>query len=495
MSQLADTPRRGRRRALLIVAAVLAVLALVLTGGALGYAKSFEGKALPGTTVAGEDVSGKTADEISALVADKAEGVTVTVTADGTDHEVSLADLGVSVDADATGAAATEHDTSLREVIPTLWSGTRDVAPVMSIDDEAVATYAKSLIPEDRTAPQDATLKYDEDSGEWKVTEGVEGQGIKSTELADAVTANASDLSSFSVEQTITKQEPGITTDEAESTKADIEKMLEQSMSIEGADGQTHEISKDLRSGWLKVSADKKGESLTVSVDEDAVADWVSEQADEDSTEAKDGIEQVDSDGETVKVVAEKQDGTKVSNTDKVTSEIVSALTGKSPLEARFETETVKADVTKVDAPSDDEDESGESDDAADATGEKWIDVNLSDKTATAYVGDTPVWGPRSIVDGKEGNETATGSYEIYLRYEMQDMTNGDRYDEDDPRYYYTEDVPWVQYWHNGYAFHGAPWRSSFGYSGSHGCINMTVSDAKWLWDWADVGVRVESHY
>jgi lipoprotein-anchoring transpeptidase ErfK/SrfK len=74
-------------------------------------------------------------------------------------------------------------------------------------------------------------------------------------------------------------------------------------------------------------------------------------------------------------------------------------------------------------------------------------------------------------------------------------MTNGDRYDEDDPRYYYTEDVPWVQYWHNGYAFHGAPWRSSFGYSGSHGCINMTVSDAKWLWDWADVGVRVESHY
>jgi hypothetical protein len=300
MSQLADTPRRGRRRALLIVAAVLAVLALVLTGGALGYAKSFEGKALPGTTVAGEDVSGKTADEISALVADKAEGVTVTVTADGTDHEVSLADLGVSVDADATGAAATEHDTSLREVIPTLWSGTRDVAPVMSIDDEAVATYAKSLIPEDRTAPQDATLKYDEDSGEWKVTEGVEGQGIKSTELADAVTANASDLSSFSVEQTITKQEPGITTDEAESTKADIEKMLEQSMSIEGADGQTHEISKDLRSGWLKVSADKKGESLTVSVDEDAVADWVSEQADEDSTEAKDGIEQVDSDGETV---------------------------------------------------------------------------------------------------------------------------------------------------------------------------------------------------
>ena len=45
--------------------------------------------------------------------------------------------------------------------------------------------------------------------------------------------------------------------------------------------------------------------------------------------------------------------------------------------------------------------------------------MDLSAKTVTAYVGDTPVWGPRTMVDGK-GNETVTGTYEIYLRYDRQ---------------------------------------------------------------------------
>ena len=121
--------------------------------------------------------------------------------------------------------------------------------------------------------------------------------------------------------------------------------------------------------------------------------------------------------------------------------------------------------------------------------------MDLSAKTVTAYVGDTPVWGPRPMVDGKPGNETVTGTYEIYLRYEKQDMTNEATYPEGHEKHYYNPDVPWVQYFHRGYGFHGAPWRSSFGYSGSHGCINMPVHEAKWLYDWASMGTRVEVHH
>src|SRR5699024_227932 len=190
--------------------------------------------------------------------------------------------------------------------------------------------------------------------------------------------------------------------------------------------------------------------------------------------------------------VTEKKDGLKITNTDAVADELIAALSGTTPLEAAFESEKVTAEVEKVDAPKD-EDEDGEddsSDTPANPTGEQWIDVDLSAKTVTAYVGDTPVWGPRTMVDGKAGNETVTGTYEIYLRYDRQDMTNAGYYEEDDPEYYYTPDVPWVQYFHRGYAFHGAPWRSSFGYSGSHGCINLPVSDAKWLYDWASIGTR-----
>src|SRR5699024_10202480 len=124
----------------------------------------------------------------------------------------------------------------------------------------------------------------------------------------------------------------------------------------------------------------------------------------------------------------------------------------------------------------------------------KWFDVDLSAKTVTAYVGDTPVWGPRSGVDGKPGTETATGTFEIYPRYEQQDMTNAANYPQAHPKDYHTEHVPWAQYLHRAYALHGAPWRSSCGYSGAGGCVNMPVSDAKWLYDWASIGTKTVVH-
>lgn len=505
--------RSGRRRLVLIVVAILAVVAVVLTGGAFAYAKQFAGKALPGTTVLGQDVSGQTAEQIAAAVAERAGSVTVTVTADGTEHQASLADLGVSVDAEATAQQAVDHEAGVGEVLSSTWSGERTVAPVVTVDEAAVADYATSLVPADRTTPVDAQVVYDEDAESWDVVEGTPGQGVEPSELVSAVSANAPALEDFSVEQTIEEIAPAVTTEEAQAVVDEINTLLEQPMAIAGPDGETHEVSKERRSEWISVEPTEAADGLQIAVDEDAVREWVAERAEDDAVKAKDGIEQVDANGKVVKVVAEKKDGLEITNTDAVADQLIASLEGRTPLEASFETKTTAAEVTQVKAPAPSPSATpsapSESPSAtpsttpseeptteeATPTGEKWIDADLSSKTVTAYVGDTPVWGPRSMVDGKEGYETVTGSYEIYLRYENQDMTNASRYGEDDPRYYYTEDVPWVQYFHNGYAFHGAPWRSSFGYSGSHGCINLPVSDAKWLYDWASEGTRVEVHY
>src|SRR5699024_7759413 len=82
--------RQGRRRVALLLGAIIAAIAVVLTGGALTYAKQFEGRALPGTTVLGQDVAGQTPEEIAALVAERGESVTVTVTAGDEELEKSL---------------------------------------------------------------------------------------------------------------------------------------------------------------------------------------------------------------------------------------------------------------------------------------------------------------------------------------------------------------------------------------------------------------------
>lgn len=45
--------------------------------------------------------------------------------------------------------------------------------------------------------------------------------------------------------------------------------------------------------------------------------------------------------------------------------------------------------------------------------------------------------------------------------------------------------VPWVSYFHHtGVAFHGTYWHNNFGTPLSHGCVNMPVDEARWLFRW-----------
>ena len=60
---------------------------------------------------------------------------------------------------------------------------------------------------------------------------------------------------------------------------------------------------------------------------------------------------------------------------------------------------------------------------------------------------------------------------------------------------YETPNVPWTSFFHRGYALHGAPWRTSFGYSASHGCVNLPVPVAKWIYDFAPLGTPVVTHF
>src|SRR5699024_4874001 len=142
------TGRHGRRRVALLLVAIIAGIAVVLTGGALAYAKQFEGRALPGTTVRGQAVAGQAPEEPAALVAARGEAVTVTVTGGGGELEKSLADLGVAVDATATAPAAVDRDGSFAGVIASTWSGEHAVDPVGTVDEAATTAFAESLVPE-----------------------------------------------------------------------------------------------------------------------------------------------------------------------------------------------------------------------------------------------------------------------------------------------------------------------------------------------------------
>jgi lipoprotein-anchoring transpeptidase ErfK/SrfK len=109
----------------------------------------------------------------------------------------------------------------------------------------------------------------------------------------------------------------------------------------------------------------------------------------------------------------------------------------------------------------------------------KWIRVDLSEQTVVAYERHKPVRA-FLISSGLPGTPTVTGRFHIRMKVSEQTMVGGVG-----SMYYNLPGVKWVQYFYQDYGFHGTYWHSNFGQPMSHGCINMTDADAKWLFDWA----------
>ncbi len=117
--------------------------------------------------------------------------------------------------------------------------------------------------------------------------------------------------------------------------------------------------------------------------------------------------------------------------------------------------------------------------------GERWIDVNLTAQTLSAYEGHDLV-NTFLISSGTWEHPTVTGQYNIYVKYRYTDMAGPG---------YYLPDVPYTMYFYKGYGLHGTYWHNNFGTPMSHGCVNLATPDAGWLFEWASVGTLVNIHY
>ena len=110
----------------------------------------------------------------------------------------------------------------------------------------------------------------------------------------------------------------------------------------------------------------------------------------------------------------------------------------------------------------------------------KWVSVDLYEQVAIAYEGDEPVFATL-ISSGLEDWPTNEGFFHVYYRSTRKMMSGAYR----KPDFYYLQEVPWTMFYDDQIALHGAYWHDGFGYRRSHGCVNMTVTDAHWLFQWS----------
>lgn len=115
---------------------------------------------------------------------------------------------------------------------------------------------------------------------------------------------------------------------------------------------------------------------------------------------------------------------------------------------------------------------------------EKRIKVDLSNQTVTAYEYDKTVFTAIVSTGDAEKNifyTTPTGEFNTFYKRPSQHLLASNilfgGYD--------LPGVPWLSYITNlGIAFHGAFWHNDFGTPRSHGCINLSPDDAKWIYRW-----------
>ena len=122
-----------------------------------------------------------------------------------------------------------------------------------------------------------------------------------------------------------------------------------------------------------------------------------------------------------------------------------------------------------------------------DPNAERWLQVSISQQYLWARQGDVVLW-EGYISTGKAGFDTPTGTFFINRKLPVEDMEGvigGE--------YYNVPEVPDVMYFTDvGHALHGTYWHNNFGTPMSHGCINLPMDVADWMYQWIQIGDRLE---
>ena len=110
-----------------------------------------------------------------------------------------------------------------------------------------------------------------------------------------------------------------------------------------------------------------------------------------------------------------------------------------------------------------------------------WVAVDVAEQIVMAYEDEKLVFASL-VASGEPWSPTESGFFRVYLQYGHRNMTRGNP---NDSWFYFMEDVPFTLYFNGDRALHGAYWHDAFGETQSHGCVNMSLNDAYWLYTWA----------
>ena len=471
------TKQRSKKPA--IIAAVSVALVLLIAYGA-GFL-FFSGHFFPNTNLNSEDLSMQPSDALAEKIQNQADTYTLTISGQGFTCSFDQGETALDIDAHQIA-----EDAASRQNVP-LWF--IEVFRQHDVSDIVVASYEEgtldSAIKEqveafnaDQTASVNATVTYSQPVNAFVLKPEVYGTQID----ADAICAKVGDcIKTMRTTCEVTEDDlikPKVVSSDTRTGDA-VQKandLFPDSVSLMlNGSVKAATIDKAAFGSWLSINPDDY--SLVIS--QDGVSAWVEDNASSMNTVG------------TTRTWT-REDGKSCT----VSGGTYGWKVDTSSLSQKVYDSLVAGGATSIDIPC-----SQSGDTYSGAGARDWgayVDVDLTEQTARYYDADGNLLHSCGIVSGKpvKGRETPTGVYYLNNK-ESPSVLVG--YKSNGEKDYETKVTYWMPFVGNSVGLHDATWQSSFGgtryqTNGSHGCVNLSTSDAQWFYQNLNKGVCIITH-
>jgi len=415
--------------------------------------------------IAGQRLAARTGDvSLQQHITQAAQAYRLTVV--GPDNAISrfsLHDMGLQANAVATATTLRVQQHAWANRLH--WWRPIPADITLSENTAVLDTFIATHISTTTLAAHDATLQIV--SGTVHVSNATSGKQYGLAHPAAAITAAAARLQAAPLRLHTVTLLPAITSDALASTKSRLEHILQQHITI-SADGETVAPSAADIAGWLTLAPDDHAKTVTISINNAAVQDYVNALAAAHTHPPRAAVVLASGGG------IPGQPGASATGIQATADALAKTL-----LDGTGQHITLAVNHTSYQT--------------IHASGAgKWIEVDLTNKRLYTYSGDTLV---RSFLvsAGAARTPSPTGTFAIYSKFSTQTMSGANA----DGSHYVQPNVPWINYFYRDYAIHGNYWRpaSYFGnVNSSHGCVGLRTGDALWVYNWAPIGTQVVLH-
>ncbi|HSX01715.1 MAG TPA: peptidoglycan binding domain-containing protein [Candidatus Saccharimonadia bacterium] len=457
------------------VVAVTACLAFLILSAHLAIQAWYAGRILPGVVAAGKNIGGMSLPQARAVLKKEAAAYQLQLTVNGQVYRASAAQLGVTFDPETTLTAA--YQTGRNSWLPP--AHTEPLPLAYQVDRPALDHFASSVAAQVGVQPVDAGVVFV--NGTFQTVPDKSGVTVDRLGLERII---ETDLRFPTGNQLQLKPRPQVADIQASAlgpTLADAQRLIATPIVLSYADKTFAPKASDIGQ-WVAFDKQETDTSakLVPKIDTAKLKSYVQQIANQIDTAPvskkvtiENGVSKTDQDG---------VDGLAIDQ-DPVVAAVAEAVTKNQPLTFTITThsvpfKTISNTVITLDYG-------------------RYIEISLSKQHLWVWQDHNVIY-ESPITSGATGMgfPTVTGLFSIYYKTTNTHLV-GAQYG---PRYNY--DV-FVQYWmpfYQGFGLHDASWRNGvFGgpdyyYNGSHGCVNLPLATAEFLYNWADIGTPVWVH-